>query len=249
MFNSNGLSPSDVALINDRNGNGFFGGDGWWVIIIFALIFGWGGNGFGGGNGAMQNYVLNSDFATIQRQLSDGFNSIDNALDRQNAGICDLGYTSLSLNNQTNMNMMGGFNDLQRSLDSCCCTTQQNIKDTQYAIATTGAGIQSAIKDCCCDVEKQNMQTNYNIATQNCATLSAIDKLGDRIIGYMDAEKTAQLRDENFALKLASSQAQQNAFIQNLVRPQINPCYLTQNPYCSCGNANPLLYGYGTTIA
>ena len=30
--------------------NGGFGGDGWWAIILFAMIFGWGrgGNGFGG---------------------------------------------------------------------------------------------------------------------------------------------------------------------------------------------------------
>ena len=67
----------------------------------------------------------------------------------------------------------------------------------------------------------------------------------------MAAEKTQNLRDENFALKLAASQANQNNFIQNLVKPPINPCYVTQNPYCSCGNANPygFGYGYGTTIA
>lgn len=253
MFNSsNGTLPVSIPLGVGNNG-GFGGGNGFDDIIalaIVAMIFGWNNGGFfGGGQGAAQNYTLASDFATIQRQLSDGFNSIDNALDRQNAGICDLGYTQAQLINGVQINQMQNANAIQTQLADCCCKTQQNIKDTQYAIATTGAGIQSAIKDCCCDVEKQNMQTNYNMATQNCATLSAIDKLGDRIIGYMDAEKTAQLRDENFALKLASSQAQQNTFIQNLVRPQINPCYLTQNPYCSCGNANPLLYGYGTTIA
>lgn len=231
-------------------GNGFFGGDGIWAIIILAIIFGWGnGNwgGFGGGAGANANYVLSSDFATIQRQLSDGFNGIDNALDRQNAGICDLGYTNLSLNNQTNMNVMSGFNTTQAAIKDCCCQTQQNIKDTQYAIATTGAGIQSAIKDCCCDTEKQFMQTRYDSAQANCATLQAIDKVGDRIIDYMATHETQNLRDENFALKLAASQANQNTFIQNLVKPPINPCYVTQNPYCSCGNAG--FYGYGTTIS
>lgn len=242
-----------VAPTNSgNNGGGFWNGDGIWAVIIFALIFGWGGNfgGYGGGNaGAVANYTLSSDFATIQRQLSDGFGGVEKGLDTIRNGLCDGFYTEAQLVNGVNMNLAQGFNTTQAAIKDCCCQTMQNIKDTQYAIATTGAGIQGAIKDCCCDIEKQNMQTNYNMATQNCATLSAIDKLGDRIIGYMDAEKTAQLRDENFALKLASSQAAQNTFIQNLVRPQINPCYLTQNPYCSCGNANPLLYGYGTTIA
>ena len=246
--------PVQPSNGNGNNGNGFWNGDGIWAVIIFALIFGWGGNGiggFGGGQGSAVNYTLASDFATIQRQLSDGFNSINNALDTQNTGICNLGYTNLELTNQTNMNMMNGFNQVQAQLADCCCKTQQGIKDTQYAIATTGAGIQSAIKDCCCDTEKQFMQTRYDNAQANCATLTAIDKLGDRIIGYMDNQNTQNLRDENFALKLAASQASQNNFIQNLVKPPINPCYVTQNPYCSCGNANPygFGYGYGTTIA
>lgn len=255
MLNNSTPFYMPVAPSNgNNNGNGFWNGDGIWAVIIFALIFGWGGNGiggFGGGQGSAVNYTLASDFATIQRQLSDGFNSINNALDTQNTGICNLGYTNLELTNQTNMNMMNGFNQVQTQLADCCCKTQQGIKDTQYAIATTGAGIQSAIKDCCCDTEKQFMQTRYDNAQANCATLTAIDKLGDRIIGYMDNQNTQNLRDENFALKMAASQASQNNFIQNLVKPPINPCYVTQNPYCSCGNANPygFGYGYGTTIA
>lgn len=255
MLNNSTPFYMPVAPSNgNNNGNGFWNGDGIWAVIIFALIFGWGGNGiggFGGGQGSTVNYTLASDFATIQRQLSDGFNSINNALDTQNTGICNLGYTNLELTNQTNMNMMNGFNQVQAQLADCCCNTRQDIKDTQYAIATTGAGIQGAIKDCCCETDKQFMQTRYDNAQANCATLTAIDKLGDRIIGYMDNQNTQNLRDENFALKLAASQASQNNFIQNLVKPPINPCYVTQNPYCSCGNANPygFGYGYGTTIA
>ena len=44
------------ALGSDSNGGncnngGFWGGDGWWAIIIFAMIFGWGRGGFGGFGG------------------------------------------------------------------------------------------------------------------------------------------------------------------------------------------------------
>lgn len=247
-------SLSDIAAAtgNGSNNGGAWGENGSWWIVLFLIfaIFGWGGNGrgaFGGGNGsgAADNYVLASDFATIQRQLSDGFNSIDNALDRQNAGICDLGYTNLSLNNQTNMNMMNGFNAIQTQLADCCCRTQQNIKDTQYAIATTGAGIQNQIQSCCCDLEKQNMQTNYNLATQNCATLQAIDKVGDRIIDYLAQDKAQALRDENQALRLAASQAAQNNYLVNQLRPCPIPAYITCNPFaasagysngCGCGS-------------
>lgn len=43
MF-ANSPSLADIAAVtgNNRNNDGMFGGDGWWAIIIFALIFGWG---------------------------------------------------------------------------------------------------------------------------------------------------------------------------------------------------------------
>ena len=62
--------------------NGFGNNGDWaWIIILF-LIFGNGrgfGNGFGGGgSGVGENYILATDFATIERKL-DGVNN----------GLCD----------------------------------------------------------------------------------------------------------------------------------------------------------------
>ena len=245
MFNStSGLSASDVLALS-RNDGGMFDGNGAWWIIILVLLFGWGngGYGFGGGAGAQTNYVLSSDFATIQRQLSDGFNSIDNALDRQNAGICDLGYTSLNLNNQTNTNLMQGFNSVQSQLADCCCRTQQNIKDVDYNIATTGAGIVNAVKDCCCEEKAQFADLKYTMATENCATRQAIADSTRQILDYMSNEKLEALRDENNALKLSASQACQNNTIINALRPFPVPSFnVGYNPY-NYG------FGYGTTIA
>ena len=34
-----------------NNGNGMFGNDGWWGIVLLALVFGWGRNGYGGFGG------------------------------------------------------------------------------------------------------------------------------------------------------------------------------------------------------
>lgn len=233
------MSPADYAAVSGNN-DGFGNGNGWWIILLF-LIWGRGGwGGYGSEGGAANNYVLASDFATIQRQLSDGFNSIDNALDRQNAGICDLGYTSLNLNNQTNMNILQSANSLQAAVKDCCCTTQQNLKDVSYNIATTGAGIQASIKDCCCENEKIAMQNRFDMAQYNCQTQQAIDKVGDRIIDYLAQDKAQALRDENQALRLAASQAAQNNYLVNQLRPCPIPAYITCNPYsyqngCGCG--------------
>ena len=101
-----GLSASDVALLtngNGRNSSGF-GSDGdnaWWIILF--LIFGWGRNGFGGGfggngGGVGENYVLATDFATIERKL-----------DAVNSGICD---STFALNNT----VVNGFSGVQSAL-------------------------------------------------------------------------------------------------------------------------------------
>ena len=95
-LSENGLSPADVVALNGSNGNdGMFGGNGaYWLIILFLFAFcGWGGNGFGGfgggsGAGASDNYVLASDFATIQRQLSDGFGALEAKGDSISNGLC-----------------------------------------------------------------------------------------------------------------------------------------------------------------
>lgn len=230
-------SLADIAAVNGNNNNGFGGENGaWWIILflIFAAFGGGWGNGFGGfggGGGAAENYVLASDFATIQRQLSDGFNSIDNALDRQNAGICDLGYTALQLNNQ-----------LATQIADCCCKTQTNIADLKYTVGYTGADISRQISDTGCNIERQIErgfnQTNYNMANNHCQTLQAIDKVGDRVIDYLANEKMQNLRDENMALRLSASQAAQNAYLVNELRPCPIPAYITCNPFANTNYVN-----------
>lgn len=247
MFNSgSGLSASDVLALS--NNDGFGGGNGAWWIIVLAILFGWGGNGlggYGGGAGAQMNYVLSSDFATIQRQLSDGFNSIDNALDAQNTGICNLGYTALEQNSQLNTNILQSTNAIQSQLADCCCKTQSGIESVKIADAFNTATITAAIKDCCCENEKIAMQNRYDSAQNHCSTLQAIDKLGDRIIDYMSADKAQALRDENFALKLASSQEHQNNVLINTLRPVPVPSFPVPSPFYY-GNG----FGFtGTTIA
>lgn len=254
MFNNSTPFNMPVVPAYGNNGGGFgnFGND-WVALIILAMIFGWGGfnNGWGGfggmGGGAAQNYVLGSDFSMLSRQLSDGFNSQERKLDSISNGICSLGYDQLAQMNGINQNIMTTGFGLEKQLADCCCTTQQNIKDTNYNVATTGAGIQAAIKDCCCDNEKAIMGINYNMATQNCATLQAIDKVGDRIIDYLAADKAQALRDENQALRLAASQQAQNNYLIGQLRPAPQPAYVVANPYCNCNGGFP--YPYGTTIA
>lgn len=256
MFGNVGNTTIPVSLpIGINNGGGFGNGNGFDDIIalaIIAMIFGWNGNGngiFGGGrNGGSvaDAYVLNSDFATIQRQLSDGFGSTESKLDSVNNGICSLGYDQLGQMNGINMNIMQGNNALAAQLADCCCKTQSGIERINTQNAMNTAAIQNQIQQCCCDEKMETMQTRYDMATQNCATLQAIDKLGDRIIDRMNAADMAA-KDAKIA--------EQACLINNqYLLSQINrtpiPAYVVQNPYCQCNGGYPYGFGFnGTTVA
>ena len=235
---ANGYMEEAVPVVNvcgngGGSGAGMFGGDGWWAIILFALIFGWGGNrgGIGGGDGASGGYVLASDFATIQRQLSDGFGGVEKGLDTIRNGLCDGFYTEAQLVNGINTNILQGTNTLASQLASCCCDIREGIRNSTNTI-------QNQIASCCCENEKMIMQSRFDAERMNCGTLQAIDKLGDRILGYMSEEKMNTLRDENAALKMAASQAAQNSYLINALRPYPVPAYPSCNPFAAS-------YGWG----
>lgn len=239
MSLSEGMTPADIgAICGNNNNDGGFGGNGaWWLIVLFIFAFGWGGfggygrGGSGSGSGAADNYVLASDFATIQRQLSDGFGGVEKGLDTIRNGLCDGFYTEAQLVNGVNMNIaQNGYESrlatqtLQSAMQNCCCDIRQQIGDTNYNIANQANMIGRQI-------ERGFADTNYNMATQNCATLQAIDKVGDRIIDYMSNKENQNLRDENFALRLAASQEKQNNYlVQQLGTKCPIPAYLTCNP-------------------
>lgn len=44
-----GIQPTMPVTPTGVNNGGWggFGGDGWWIILFFIVLFGWGGNGFG----------------------------------------------------------------------------------------------------------------------------------------------------------------------------------------------------------
>ena len=71
---SDGIVPVMEVGTNNRNGNGMFGDNWAWIIVLF-LIFAWGGygNGFGRNNGSVaDNYVLASDYYKYTSPLTPG---------------------------------------------------------------------------------------------------------------------------------------------------------------------------------
>lgn len=243
MFNSGlGMSPADFAAMTGNN-NGMWGGDGaflWWIIIIIALFNnGWGGWG-NNSAGAADNYVLASDFATLQRQIDSAttstqslINSGNDQLQRQvtqiGNGISSLGYDQLNQINGVNNNIFASTNSLTAGI--------------------TNLG--SQLQQCCCqnryDAATQFAQLNYNLADQSCQTRRTVQDSTASIIANQDAntrsildfltqDKIATLTSENAALKAAANNASQTYDIVNqLKQPTPIPAYVVSSPYCNCG--------------
>lgn len=230
---SNEMTPADFAAITGNN-DGFGGNNGWWIILfLFALCGGWGNNGFNGA-GSADNYVLASDFATIQRQLSDGFNSVDNALDRQNTGVCDLGYTQAQLINNVAMSQMQSANAIQSQLAQCCCDTREAISGVNYNMATNTNAIQNAIQTGFCQTNFNNQNNTRDILeSQNANTRSILDALNANKIEALKERIFEQSQQIN-ALNLAASQQAQNNYIVDTITDKLSPCprpsYLVCNP-------------------
>ena len=229
MFTGKGYDLSDIAAVTRNDGDGMFGNNGWWIILLF-LFAGW-GRGFGGlgygGEGPglpcatqadvraavdqqtliskldQQTYGLADSTYALNSALANGFHGVDTA-------VCTLGY-----------NMQSGFNNLSHQLSNCCCENGRAIErgfaETNYNMAMNNAAIQRSICDSTRDIVENN---NAGIRS---------------ILDFLTQDKIATLTAENQSLKFAASQAAQNAYLVSELRPAPIPAYTVANPYC-CNN-------------
>ena len=208
MFNSsNGFTMPVVPAGYSCGNNGGFGGfgDDWLALIVILALFGGYGNGgfgFGGfGGGRTEPCATQADVrAAVDQQtliskldnqtygLADSTYALNNTITSGFHGvdnaICNLGY-----------NVQSGFNTLGHQISDCCCATQRAIDGVNYNMATQACDTRQAIATSTRDI----------IDSQNSSTRAILD--------FLTTDKIASLQAENQSLKLAASQAQQNAFI------------------------------------
>ena len=229
MRGESGLTASDVALLSGRNGNNDSFGDGmgaWWIIVFIIFAFmGFGRNGFGGfggGNGSIaDNYVLASDFATIQRQLSNGFGDLTSQTRFIQNGLCD------------------GFYAMNTSLLNGFAGTNNAIMTNGYETRNAINGVTSQMAGCCCDIKTAIGDVKYanaintrDIIESNNANYRA---LHDEIVANRIEDKNAQIaaqQNEINRLQLSASQSAQNAYLLSELKACPKPSYIVPNPNC-----------------
>lgn len=158
-------SLSDVAAVTRGNeGFGDFGGSGAWVLIIlFALIFGWGGNGFGNRGNAGQP-VTEAGLCNAMN-----FNNLENSVGRLNDSQA-AGFTGIQRDLcQGFAAINAGINNARFENQQCCCETQRLIDRNNYDAAMNTAAINAnttaqtqKILDAICGNRIADMQNQIN---------------------------------------------------------------------------------------
>ena len=237
-------------------GNGFgFGGDGWWIILLFIILGGWGngyGNGgFGGNIGSeiypwmnqanltsegFQNQLMNDNITSIRdgvfgisTQLCNGFAGV-------NATVSNgFAQAEIAANARQMADMQQNF-ALQSSLADCCCENRLGIADLKYTVATEN----------CADRTQSMMNTRDIIESQTNGTRAILDKLCQLELDGVKGQLAAAERDNvglQNALNMATfreSQTAQNALITQGFSNEVDALYNRLN---SCPVPTTPVYG------
>lgn len=253
------------------NGGGFgngFGGDGFWLIILFILLGNgaWGMGGFGGGfdgglypwmnqsnqiNGGFRDQMLNTQISGIQNSVTSGFGDVQTALCGGFAGV--------------NASINGAQNAISQQMYTNQIADMERSFAAQTAQTAGMTALQAQLAQCCCDNRAATADLKYTVATEECATrnnssMNARDIIDSQNRGTqaildklcaleLDGVKgqLAQAQRENVGLQnqlnmaaMQASQNAQNALIQQGFSNEVDALYNRLN---SCPVPTTPVYG------
>ena len=238
------------------NGNGMWGSDGIWAILLLALLgfgrgYGYGGN-FGGGQGYGDTMGWQLGRLATTNDVASGFSTSEI--------MSDL--------NDIILGQSQGFAGVQQTLCQGFSGVNQAISNSAFNTERGLWNLSSQFADCCCQTQRAIDGVNYNMAMntnslQNSMCLNTRDivdavnnsyrSLHDEIVANRIEDKNAQIQaqqNEINALRLSASQSAQNTYLIDQLKPCPIPAYITCNPYqsyypynnsccnsgCNCGN-------------
>lgn len=222
------ISLSDIAAITDggsrRGGNDGFGdGNGaWWLLVLFALLGGFGnnrnGNG-GGGNGGgygAGGVGGNEIYPWLNQveQVNDGFrdqmingtiNGIQQGVNNLSTQLCNCcGDVQMSLANGfagVNAALCNGFNNAEQGANARQMANMQQAFASQTAITQGITGLSQQFADCCCENRLATANLTSTILAENCADRAALSD-GVRDIIQSQTAGTQRIIDQLCADKI-----------------------------------------------
>ena len=170
------MSAADLAAVvgNDRNNNGFFGGDGLYAIIVLfilmAMINGsWGGGlGNAGGNGtfpwllagqANQGNDVQRGFD--QAAITGAINGVQSSVNALQPQLCN-GFAGV------NATINAGFANAETAATARQMAGMNQAFAAQTAMSQGFNNLQGQLSNCCCENRAATADLKYTIATENC---------------------------------------------------------------------------------
>lgn len=186
--NGNGMVMPVAPMYGGNNGgfgNGF-GGDGWWIILLFLLIGnnGWGGfGGYGGGTGALaadgamlypwmnqaeitsdgfRDQMMNNNVTSIRDSISDISTQLCNGFSGVQQSLCS-GFAGV------NQGVANGFSQAEIAANGRQMANMNQAFAAQTAMTQGFNQLGSQFADCCCENRLGIADLKYTVAAENCA--------------------------------------------------------------------------------
>lgn len=255
---------SPTGGMNNGSGFGDWGGSGFWIILLFILLGGWGNNGFGGNGGGFgglypwlnnsnqindgfRDQMMNDNITSIrdgvfgiQNQLCNGFAGTSAAITGAQNALAQQMYTNQIADMERSFAAQtantAGMTALQAQLANCCCENRAATADLKYTVATENCADRTAAM--------QNTRDIIDAQTRN--TQAILDKLCalelDGVKGQLAAaqRENVGLQNQLNMAALRESQTAQNAFIQQGFSNEVDALY---NRLSSCPVPSTPVYG------
>lgn len=191
---TNDINP--VELVRAANdGDGFGGGNGWWIILLF-LFLGWGNGGWGGNAASNEVYPLLEN----QQNMFTGFGNVQNALC---AGFANA-ETAATSRQMADMQQMFS---LSQQLSQCCCENRLATANQTATILAENCADRQAVSDGVRDI----------LANQTAGIQMILDKMCQTELA--EERRTNELLRQQLAMaNLAASQTAQTAEIINALK-------------------------------
>ena len=263
--NGNVAYPYPAIYGNNGNNGGFFGNDGIWAFLLFAMIFGnggWGNGGFGFGGGGFNNEYawLSNGQKEIMNNTNNGFDTLhlSNQIEGVRDGVYGLSNQMCNSTSDIVSAVNNGFSNAEISANGRQMANMQQSFNNQLATLQGFNNLGSQFADCCCENRLGIANLNSTILSENCADRAALaDGLKDVLINQtantqriLDQlcndkideknEKIADLQRQLSMADLKASQTAQNAFISQGFANEVDALY---NRLSNCPVPSTPVYG------
>lgn len=206
LATTNGTYPYPVMYGNNGNNGGFFGNDGIWAILLFAMIFGnggWGNGGFGNGGFNNEYAFLSNGQKEIMNNTNNGFDTLQlaNQISSVHDGVYGISNQICNSTSDIIGALNGGFSNAEIAANSRQIANMQQSFNNQLATQQGFNQIGSDLASCCCENRLGVQDLKATVISENCSDREVLRQIGQDILVNQTAN-TQKIIDEIFRDRL-----------------------------------------------